>query len=187
MTGCSIGGGASLAQAGAAGGGGAGVGAVPRPLCRSERAAFSREAAGAARDRAELQLGEAGAAGSRAGGAGTQARGASQAATAAAFAGHAAAHRRQPASLVPGRALVRPDRDSGRRHQRDLLRAVGGRGIDADGDGGAEGSDRAQGRVLRAVQRSGQPFLADAEGGRESGSAPSDPGGTGVAGARGFR
>ena len=44
---------------------------------------------------------------------GAQARGASQAAGTAAAAGHAAAHRRQPSSLVPGRALVRPDRDSG--------------------------------------------------------------------------
>ena len=39
-------------------------------------------------------------------GAGTQTRGASQAAGTAAAARHAAAHRRQPASLVPGRALV---------------------------------------------------------------------------------
>ncbi len=50
-----------------------------------------------ARDRTELHLGEAGAAGSGAGGAGTQARGASQAASAAAVAGDAVAHRRQPA------------------------------------------------------------------------------------------
>src|SRR5712672_1584272 len=97
------------------------------------------------------------------------------------LAGDVAAHRRQPASLVPGRTLVRPDRDSGRRHQRDLLRAVGGRRIDADGDGGIEGSDRAPGRVLRTVQRSGEPFLADAEGGRESGSASIDASGTSVA------
>ena len=44
---------------------------------------------------------------------GAQTRGASQATGTAAAAGHAAAHRRQPSSLVPGRALVRPDRDSG--------------------------------------------------------------------------
>src|SRR5438034_1110582 len=55
------------------------------------------------------------------------------------------------ASLVPGRALVRPAGDSRRCHQRDLLRAAGGRRIHADGDGGAEGSDRAAGRVLRLV------------------------------------
>jgi hypothetical protein len=46
-------------------------------------------------------------------GAGAQARGASQAASAAAIAGNAAAHRWQPASLVSGRTLVRPDRDFG--------------------------------------------------------------------------
>ena len=77
------------------------------------------------------------------------------------------------------RALARPDRDSGRCHQRDLLRATGGGGIDADGDGGLAGSDRNQGPVLRAVQRPGQPFLCDAEGGREGGQAPPDAGGAG--------
>src|SRR5206468_8420388 len=85
------------------------------------------------------------------GGAGAQAGSASQAAPAPAAAGDAVAHRWQPASLVPGRALVRPAGDSRRCHQRDLLRAAGGRRIHADGDGGAEGSDRAAGRVLRLV------------------------------------
>src|SRR5207247_1994933 len=80
-----------------------------------------------------------------------QAASASQAAPAPAAAGDAVAHRWQPASLVPGRALVRPAGDSRRCHQRDLLRAAGGRRIHADGDGGAEGSDRAAGRVLRLV------------------------------------
>ncbi len=37
------------------------------------------------------------------------------------------------------------------RHKRDLLRATGGKGIHGDGDGGIEGSDRAQRRVLRVV------------------------------------
>jgi transposase len=78
-----------------------------------------------------------------AGSAGTQARGASQTACPAALAGDAVAHRWQPSSVVSGRTLVRPDRDYGRRHQRDLLRTSGGGGIDADGDGGTEGSDRA--------------------------------------------
>ena len=50
-----------------------------------------------------------------------------------------------------GRPLLRPDRDSGRRHQRDLLRATGGRGIDDDGDGWAAGSHRTQGYVLRSI------------------------------------
>ena len=50
---------------------------------------------------------------------------------------------------------------------RDLLRAVGGGGINGDGDGGAEGRDRAQRRVLRAVQRSGSHFwLTPKVGGR---------------------
>src|ERR1035437_9040839 len=83
-----------------------GVGGIPRPLSRSECAALSREARRPAPDRAELQLGEAGLAGCGTGGARAQARGASQAAATAAFAGDAAAHRRQPASLVPRRALV---------------------------------------------------------------------------------
>src|SRR5271169_341450 len=116
-----------------------------------------------------------------AGGAGAQAGSASQAASTAAVAGDAVAHRRQPAPVVSGRALVRPDRDSGRCQQRDLLRAVGGGRIDADGDGRAERSDRAERRILRLVQRPWQPLLANAEGGRESGSASTDAGGTGVA------
>jgi hypothetical protein len=39
----------------------------------------------------------------------------------------------------------------------------------------------AQRPVLRSVQRPGQPFLADAQGGRQGGCALSDAGGTGVA------
>src|SRR6266536_3284818 len=148
---------------------------------RRRGAAFSRETAGRARDRTELHLGEASVAGSRVSGARAQAWSASQTARAAAVAGDAVAHRRQPPPMVSGRTLVRPDRDSGRRHQRDLLRAAGGRGIDGDGDGGTAGGDRAQGRVLRSVQRSRQPFLADAEGGRQGGLSPPDPGGTGAA------
>src|ERR1700760_2392694 len=92
-------------------------------------------------------------------------RGAHRKRRASAATGDAVAYRRQPAPVVSGRTLVRPDRDSGRCHQRDLLRPAGGGGIDGDGDGRTEGSDRAQRSVLRAVQRSGEPFLADAEGG----------------------
>ena len=66
-------------------------------------------------------------------------------------------------------------------HQRDLLRPTGGGGIDGDSDGRAEGSDRAQRRLLRAVQRSGKPFLADAEGGRQGGLPSPHAGGAGVA------
>ena len=47
--------------------------------------------------------------------------------------------------------------------------------------GGAAGGGRAQGTVLRLVQRSRQPFLADPEGGRQGRSASADPGGTRLA------
>src|SRR6201987_683236 len=114
--------------------------------------------------------------------AGTQARGASQGTAAAAVGGDAVAYRRQPPPVVSGRTLVRPDRDSGRCHQRDLLRPAGGGGIDGDGDGRIAGSDRAQRRVLRAVQRSGKPFLADAEGGRQGGLPSPHASGAGVTG-----
>ncbi len=127
--------GPAFATAGAGGDGGESVRLVPGKIFRSERAALSREAAGRARDRTELHLGEAGAAGSGAGGARTQARGASQTARAAAVAGDAVAYRRQPPPVVSGRTLVRPDRDSGRCHERDLLRPTGGGRIDGDGDG----------------------------------------------------
>src|SRR6266513_644807 len=104
---------AAVATAGAGGDGGEGVGAGPGEVFRSERAAFSRETAGRAPDRSELHLGEAGVAGSRVSGARAQAWSASQTARAAAVDGDAIAHRRQPAPVVSGRTLVRPDRDSG--------------------------------------------------------------------------
>src|SRR6202051_3813055 len=173
--------GQALASPGGGGDGGEGVRVVPEKVFRSERAALSREVTGRARDRTELHLGEAGAAGSGPGGARTQARGASQTARAAAVAGHAVAYRRQPPPVVSGRTLVRPDRDSGRCYERDLLRPAGGGGIDGDGDGRTEGSGRAQGRVLRAVQRSGEPFLVDAEGRRQGGLPSAHAGGAGVA------
>src|SRR5712691_4782638 len=75
--------GEAFAAAGAAGGGGESAGALPGEVFRHERAAFSREAGSRAWHRAELYLGEAGAAGSGAGGAWAQARSASQAAGAA--------------------------------------------------------------------------------------------------------
>src|SRR5919204_1851097 len=98
--------GQALAAPGAGGDGGEDIRAVPGKVFRSERAALPREVAGRARDRAELDLGEAGATGSGAGGARTQAWGASQAAGAAAVTGDAVAHRRQPAPVVSGRTLV---------------------------------------------------------------------------------
>src|SRR5260221_9917051 len=78
---------ATVATAGGAGDGGEGVRAVPGKVFRCERAAFSREAGGRARDRVELHVGEASVAGSGAGGAGAQAWRASQTAPAAALAG----------------------------------------------------------------------------------------------------
>src|SRR5438445_13197653 len=62
----------------------------------------------------------------------------------------------------------------------DLLRAVSGRGIDADRDGRAEGSNRTQRRVLRPVQRPRQPFLVDPQGGGTGRSSPLDASGTGT-------
>src|SRR3974390_1892506 len=117
----------------------------------------------------------------RVGEARAQAWGAPQTAPAAAAARDAAAHRRQPASVVSGRALARRACYSGRCHQRDLLRPVGGGRIDGDGDGGVARGDRAAGPVLRAVQRSRQPFLADAEGGWQGGFPSGDAGGAGAA------
>src|SRR6266478_4573145 len=84
----------AFASAGAAGGGGESAGALPGEVFRHERAAFSREAGSRAWHRAELYLGEAGAAGSGAGGAWAQARSASQAAGAAALAGDVVAYGR---------------------------------------------------------------------------------------------
>ena len=80
-----------------------------------------------------------------------RARSASATSAAAADARHAVAHRRQQTPLVPGRPLLRSDRDSGRRHQRDLLCATGGGRVDADGDARRARSDRAQGTVLRPI------------------------------------
>jgi hypothetical protein len=60
--------------------------------------------------------------GSESGGAGVQAWSGSETARASAPTGDAVAHRREPAPVVSGRALVRPDRDSGRRDHRDLIR-----------------------------------------------------------------
>src|SRR6266576_5317827 len=68
----------AIAPSRAGGDGGESVRALPGEVFRSERAAFSREAASRTWDRTELHLGEAGAAGSGAGGPGPEARCASQ-------------------------------------------------------------------------------------------------------------
>src|SRR6266852_278820 len=94
--------GQTLAETGAGGAGGASAGTLPRSVFRSERAAFPREAAARAPDRAELHLGQAGVARGGAGDAGTQARRASQAASAAASARDVVAHRRLSSPLVSG-------------------------------------------------------------------------------------
>src|SRR5664279_3639526 len=100
-------------QASPPGNGRAGLGTVPRALFRSERAAFSREAAPTARDWAELHLGKTSSARSRDGQTRPPTGSTSPTPGATAPARHVAAHRRQPAPLVSGRALVRPDRHSG--------------------------------------------------------------------------
>src|ERR1019366_565352 len=120
-------------------------GAVSGKVFRSERAALSREVAGRAPGGDQLQLGEGVAARGGDGGEGPQTGSASQAASAASAAGAAAAHRWQRG------ALVRLAGNYGRRQQRDLLRAVGGRGSDGAGAGRAERSGRMPGRVLRVV------------------------------------
>src|SRR5207249_6272845 len=106
-----------------------------------------------------------------------------QAAAAARDGGNDAAHRRQQASLVSGRSLLRSDRHSGRRHQRDLLRATGGGGIHDDGDDGTETGGRNAGSVLFAIQRSGQPFLLYGESRRAGGQDAFNAGGSGAEGA----
>src|SRR5260370_13034382 len=182
MTGWWTVGGQGQSQARAAGGGRTSAESVPGEVFRSERASFSREATRAASDSAELYVGEESVAGSGTGAAGTQARSAPEAAGTAAFARDAAAHRWQPAPVVSGRSLVRLAGDSGRCHQRDLLRATGGGRIDDHRAAGAGGSDRATRYLLRRLQRARQSLLLDASGGRESGHGTSDASGTSVAG-----
>src|SRR3954453_16743646 len=84
--------GQAVAEEGGDGGGGAGAGALSGEVFRSQRASLSRKTNVGAPDRAQLQLGERDAAGSRVDRPWTQARSASAAATAAAVAGHAVAH-----------------------------------------------------------------------------------------------
>src|SRR5450759_3958136 len=174
--------GQAQSEARVAGGGRAGAGAVPGEVFRSECAAFSREAEARASNSTELHVGEESVARSGAGASGTQARGASAAAGTATVAGDAAAHRWQPTPVVSGRPLVRFAGDSGRCHQRDLLRATGRGRIDDDGAAWAAGSDRAARDFLRAVQRPRQSLLLHATGGRESGCGTPDASGTSVAG-----
>src|SRR5260370_6859602 len=159
MTGWWTVGGQGQSQARAAGGGRAGAESVPGEVFRSERASFSREATRAASDSAELYVGEESVAGSGTGAAGTQARSAPEAAGTAAFARDAAAHRWQPAPVVSGRSLVRLAGDSGRCHQRDLLRATGGGRIDDHRAAGAAGSDRPTRYFLPPLHRPRQPLL----------------------------
>src|SRR5487761_255434 len=158
---------------------------VPGHLLRSEHAAFPRKASRRTRHRVELHLRAKGAARSRAGGARTKAPQAPPPKRTAANARHVATHRWQQTPVVRRRSLVRPDRDSGRRHQRNLLRATGRGRIHPDGDGRLANGDRKQGIILRALQRSGQSFLCDPEGRREGGQTSSDPSGPGSEGTGG--
>src|SRR5215471_18578705 len=96
----------TLSQAGTLRPGGESAGPVSGEIFRSERAAFSREVTRAACHRSELHVGEDGVARGWIGGTAAAAGCASQAPGAAALAGHAAAHRWEPSSVVPGRALV---------------------------------------------------------------------------------
>src|SRR5208283_664999 len=58
----------------------------------------------------------------------------------------------------------------------------GGGGIDAHGDGRVAGSDRTEGAILRALQRSGEPLFPHPGGGWAGESRTTEPGGKGAAG-----
>src|SRR5690242_12674660 len=92
---------------------GASPAAIPGEIFRFQRAALSREAAGSARHRAELQLGEDRAANGRPGEASQAAGLTPQAPAAPGVAGHDAAHRWQRSRLVSRWAASRTDCDSG--------------------------------------------------------------------------
>ena len=66
--------------------------------------------------------------------------------------GNAAAYRWQQAPVVSGRPLARLDRGDGRRHQRYLMRTVGGGRIDTHGDGRAMGGDPELGNLRGVIQ-----------------------------------
>ena len=114
-----------------------------------------------------------------------QARATPAATAAAADAGDAAAHRRQQTSLVEDDRwydlIVILDDATSEIYYAQLVEEESTRTVMA----GLAGGDRKQGLVLCAVQRPGQPFLRDAEGGRESGQAPADAGGAGDEGTGG--
>jgi hypothetical protein len=134
---------------------------------------FSREVARAAPHPAELHVGEARLADRWAGAEEPETRGTSTAATTTPAAGDAAASGWQLARLVSGSPSLRLAGDSGRRHQRDLLRTTGRRGMYRPA-----GGDRAERRFLCAVQRSRQPFLVYPEGRPAGGSPAPDAGGS---------
>jgi len=77
--------------------------------------------------------------------------------------------------------LVRFAGDSGRCHQRDLLRATGGGRIDDGGAARAAGSDRARRNFLRAVQRPRQSLLLDTSCGKVNQRRPTQVGRAGLA------
>src|SRR6266852_8028695 len=79
--------------------------------------------------------------------------------------------------LLQGAGLVVRARQRGPHR----LRATGRRGIHRHGSSGAARGHRAERAVLRAVQRSRQPFLADAQGRRDGRPAKFDASGPGDA------
>src|SRR5215472_14185674 len=153
-------------EARAFGGGGRDPAAVSAALRGFQRAALPRKAARKTPHSAELHVGEAGSAHRGVGEKEPQARGTSTPAAASPTTRDAAALGRQFPRLVSGPPPIRLAGDSGRCHERNLLRAVGGRGVYCHGDDGTAGGDRAERGFLRAVQRSRQPFLPHPKAGQ---------------------
>ena len=167
--------GPGLGPARAARRGVAGAGAVRHPLLGLHRQALPREAGRRARLRAQLQLGAAELAGTWAHAGCAPAR----RAPAQASAPCASRHDGAPGRLAPrvgAGPLVGPDRDHGRRHQRDLLGLLRRRrGHDVELPGAFRGDPGAR-AVLLALRRPGQPLLAHARGRRHGRQGQADPG-----------
>ena len=91
----------------------------------------------------------------------------------------ASRHDAAPGRLAPRVGAgppVGPDRDHGRRHQRDLLGLLRRRGgYDVEFPGAVRGDPGAR-AVLLALRRPGQPLLAHARGRRHGGQGQADPG-----------
>src|SRR5215472_983803 len=169
-------------EARASGDGGTDPAAVSAALRGFQRAALPREAVRATPHSAELHVGEAGSADRGVGEKEPQAWGTSTTAAASPTTRDVVAFGRQLPRLVSGPPPVRLAGASGRCYQRDLLRAVGGRGVYRYGDDGPAGGDRAERGLLRAVQRSRQPFLSHPESRTPGRSPATHAGGTSTSG-----